>query len=254
MYPYDGHIHTNLSTGRDSVAEVVRQAEAGGLELVVIADHYWPEDADLIERARHVVAANAISPVCVVLGAEVSILDSEGLLELDETEVRLAQWVLASLGGRTRGIGLDPPANLTRFFDNVFRSLLQVIQHPLVDVIAHPFNLGRFPAVATPGQLPRSGLREVAAAMSEYDVAFEIDNQMSWWFPDMPVLQFSYEYADLLALFAGANVKFVPGSDAQCAGAVGNLRWCQRIMQMAGIEKSQTLNLPRRFGPDAAAH
>jgi histidinol phosphatase-like PHP family hydrolase len=249
MYPYDGHTHSNLSDGRNSIEENVRQAEACGLELVVIADHYWPEDTDLADRARQIVAADAASKVRVVVGVEVPVLDSEGLLALNEDEARLAQWVLADFGGRTRGIGLDPPAHLERFLDNVFRSLLGVIQHPAVDVIAHPFNLGRFPASVTPAQLPRSALREVAAAMSEFDVAFEIMNQMSWWYPDLPVAQFDFEYADLLALFGAANVKFVLGSDAHSAGAVGNLLWCQRIMQLAGIEKSQTLDLPRRFGP-----
>ncbi len=248
MFGYDAHTHTTMSDGRDSLEENVRCAEAVGLEALVVSDHYHPERLDLHEYIRAIVAADAASPVKVVAAIEVAIQDSEGRLLLAPGERALVQYVLAGLGGATRGIALDPPASLDRFFANVFRALLAVVQNPLVDALAHPLNLGRFPATVTPAQLPRSALRELAAAMFEQDVAFEIMNQMCWWFPDMPVRQFSLEYADLLALFGEQNVKFVIGSNAHSSGAVGNDRWCQQVMKLAGIEKSQVLDIPRRFG------
>jgi len=246
-FPYDAHVHTNVSDGRNSLEECVREAEAVGLELMVVTDHYWPEDGDMRERVRPIIQADAGSPVRVVPGAECQIMDARGTLPLDEDEAALVQFVLADFGGRTKGIGLDPPARTDRFIANVFQALLAVTANPRVDALAHPFNLGRFPATVTPGQLPRSGLREVAAACFERDVAFEIMNQMCFWYPDLKVDQFTREYVDLLALFAEGNVKFVLGSDAHSAGAVGNVRWSLRAMAMAGIEKSQVVDLPRKF-------
>jgi histidinol phosphatase-like PHP family hydrolase len=40
-------------------------------------------------------------------------------------------------------------------------------------------------------------------------------------------------------------VKFVVGSDAHSAGAVGNLRYCQLLMSAAGIGLSQLVDLKR---------
>lgn len=248
MFGYDVHTHTTMSDGRNSLEENVRCAEAVGLEVMVVSDHYHPERLDLREYVRAVVEADAASAVRVVPGMEVTIQDSDGRVLLTSEERTLVQYVLADMGGATRGIAVDPPASLDRFLANVFRALLAVVQNPLVDALAHPLNLGRFPANVTPGQLPRSALRELAAAMFEHDVAFEIMNQMCWWFPDMSVHQFSLEYADLLALFGDQNVKFVVGSDAHSCGAVGNDRWCQHVMRLSGIEKSQVLDIPRRFG------
>ncbi len=246
-FPYDAHTHTNVSDGRNSVEENVRAAEAVGLELVVISDHYWPENNDMEDRVQAIVTADEQSCVKVIPGAECMIMDSSGTIALDDYEGRLVRFVHVEFGGRPRGIGLDPPANVDRLLANIFGALTAVAQNPLVDSIAHPFNLGRFATPLSPGQLPRSGLHEVAAVLFENDVAFEIMNQMPFWYPDMPVAQFTAEYADIIGLFGSANVKFVLGSDAHSAGAVGNVRWCQRVMRMAGIEKSQVLDLPRKF-------
>ncbi len=245
--PYDCHTHTNFSDGRNSIEENVRQAEAMGLELIVISDHYWGDEDDLRQHVRRIVAADASSPIRVIPGVEVTAQDLNGALPLTEQEAGLVQFVLADIGGSTKGVAIDPPASVERFLSNVFRVCLALVQHPLVDALAHPFNLGRFPATVTPAQLPRSGLREVAAALFELDKAFEIMNQMSWWYPDIPEAQFTLEYAELLAVMAEEKVKFVIGSDAHSCGAVGAQGWCQRVMELAGIQKSQVLDLPRKF-------
>jgi len=245
--PYDCHTHTTFSDGRNSVEENVRQAEAMGLELVVISDHYWPDDDDLSARVRRIVAADADSPIHVVPGVEVSAQDTFGTVPLTEHDAGLVRFVLADLGGSTKGVAVDPPADLDRYLANVFRATMALVENPLVDALAHPFNLGRFPATVTPAQLPRSSLRDVAAALAEGDKFFEIMNQMSWWFPDMSERQFTLEYAELLALIAEHGVKFVLGSDAHSCGAVGAQGWCRRVMELAGIEKSQVVDLPRKF-------
>lgn len=248
MFAYDGHTHTTWSDGRNSLEENARQAAAGELQLMVATDHYWPERLDVRDYVAAVVAEDARSTIKIVPGLEVTLLDSQGTVPLAESEARLVQWILADLGGGSRGIAVDPPASVDRYLANVFAAYHAAVANPLINVLAHPFNLGRFPANVTPAQIPRSGLRELAAAMYERDVAFEIMNQMPWWFPDLPLEQFNLEYADLLAIFSAANVKFVIGSDTHSCCGVGNDRWCRHIMRMAGIEKSQVLDLPKKFG------
>ena len=153
--PYDCHTHTIFSDGRNSVEENVRQAEAMGLELIVISDHYWEQDDDLSARVRRIVQADETSPIQVVPGVEVSALDTTGKIPLTANLAGLVRFVLADIGGITRGIAIDPPADLDRYLSNVFKTTLALVENPLVHALAHPFNLGRFPATVTPAHLPR---------------------------------------------------------------------------------------------------
>ncbi|NPV48908.1 MAG: PHP domain-containing protein, partial [Armatimonadetes bacterium] len=80
MFPYDAHTHTTMSDGRNSLEENVRCAEAVGLEVLVVSDHFHPERLDLRQYVRAIVEADAASPVKVVPGIEVAVQDSEGRL------------------------------------------------------------------------------------------------------------------------------------------------------------------------------
>jgi len=112
-----------------------------------------------------------------------------------------------------------------------------------VDAIAHPLNLGRFPAVLSPVDFDASALIEMATAFEETGTAFEIMNQLPWWFPDHSVPRITAEYADVLRLFARFGVRFVVGSDAHSCCGVGNLRWCERVMEAAGIAREQLIDV-----------
>jgi len=70
---------------------------------------------------------------------------------------------MVHLSVQTQGIGQQVPVRLDKLIDNIFESLINAMQHDVVNVLAYPFNLGRFPAPLTPAQLPTSRLRELAA-------------------------------------------------------------------------------------------
>ncbi|MFP3904500.1 MAG: hypothetical protein ACLFWB_09705 [Armatimonadota bacterium] len=245
MIPYDGHIHTDTGRGRDSLLELIRAAEAAELELVVLADSYESVSDDARDRARVIVEANAKSSVRIVPGLEVAIRNESGFVDLPDGHARLFPVVFAALGGRTEGIALDPPADKNRYISHLFRALFGVVEKKTITAIARPFNIGQFPAPLSPSQLPVSGLQDLATAMAEHETAFEISNQIHWWFPELDVAEFTAEYADLMAIFGDRNVKFIISSDATCAGGVGNTIYARRLMKEAGVEKSQVINLPK---------
>ncbi len=244
-FPYDAHIHTNVSEGRDSLREMIRAAEAAQLQLAVVADSYELAGDDLRDRVRDIVKADATTGVMIVPAIETAILDSAGTIALSKELASLAPVVYAHFGGRTQGIAHDPPASKYRYLANIFEALLGAVNDPVITALARPFNIGQFPAPMAPSQLPRSGLDELAAAMFESEVAFEITNQMHWWFPELSVDEFTREYAGLLSVFSARNVKFLVSSDARSAGAVGNLDYVVRLMKEAGVEKSQVIDLPQ---------
>ncbi len=245
--PYDAHTHTTFSDGRNSVEENVRAAEACGLRCVAITDHLHPGTSYevLHQWVREAERLDAVSPIKVLPGVEGVILDVEGTLSVDEEAARAVKLVLVDFGGLTRGIAEDPPASMARLEENVCAAVINAAQNPVVDAIAHPFNLGRFPAVLTPAQFSRSALRRVARVMAESNVAFEIMNQAHWWYPQMPVVDFTREFAGLLRVFAAEGVKFIVGSDTHSCCGVGNLHYCRELMRAGGIELSQLVDLEK---------
>ncbi|MFO7946474.1 MAG: hypothetical protein R6V19_06660 [Armatimonadota bacterium] len=243
--PYDGHIHTDTGRGRDSLLELTRAAEAAELTLAVLADSYETVSDDVRDRARAIVDANTRSSVRIVPGLEVAIRNESGFVDLPDGHARLFPVVFAALGGRTEGIAVDPPAGKDRYISHLFQALFGVVEKKTITALARPFNIGQFPAPLSPSQLPVSGLEDLAAAMAEHETAFEISNQIHWWFPEMDVSEFTNEYADLVAIFGHRNVKFIISSDATSAGGVGNTLYARRLMKAAGVEKSQVIDLPK---------
>ena len=240
---YDGHTHTSFSDGRNTVVENVRAAEAVGLECVAITDHFFESGEWFDRMLAGINVARQRYDVHVLAGAEVVIMNTEGEVSIGPEEAHRLEIVLADIGGRTLGIATDAPSTKARLLDNVTTCMVNACQNPLVHVIAHPFNLGRFPLPVYITDIPKTSLRSIAQAFVDTDTAFELMNQMHWWFPDVPVERFTRDYAELVGLFAAEGVKFVLGSDAHSAGAVGNLRWAVNLVQLAEIPPPQIVNL-----------
>ncbi|WML67163.1 MAG: hypothetical protein METHP_00655 [Methanoregula sp. SKADARSKE-2] len=79
MLSCDLHVHTNFSRdGESSVEDILRQAEAVGLDVIAITDH------DTMEGAKR--ALTCETPVLVIPGIEVSTKDGH-LLVLGVTEI-----------------------------------------------------------------------------------------------------------------------------------------------------------------------
>jgi len=241
---YDAHTHTTFSDGRNSVLENARAAEACGLETVVIADHIFGEAPWLDEMLRQVEEADAVCGVKVLAGAEGVILSPEGDLSVTEEVADHLDFVLVDFGGMTKGVAADPPARQSRLIANVVSAVTKACGSPLVDAIAHPLNLGRFPAVLSPVDFSADSLIEMATAFEQTGTAFEIMNQLPWWFPEHTIDRITAEYADVLHLFARFGVRFIVGSDAHSCGAVGNFRWCERVMNAAGLGEEHLIDLP----------
>ncbi len=239
--PHDAHTHSALGVGRDSVLEMVRAAEACGLEAIAITD-VADGRTDLAPRIDEIRRINERSSVTVLAGAYCTILDASGRIDLPPRADRLAL-VLAAFGPATRGICDDIPADRSRLVENVFGALSAVVEREAVRVIADPFNLGRSQAAPGPSELPRAYVRDLARLMVEHEVALELSAQAWWWHPALSVGEFIREWTDTLAVFSREGVKFVAGTGARDAAAVGNNHFTRRIMRLAGIELSQVVNL-----------
>lgn len=239
----DLHIHTNMSDGLNDPLDVFRDIEAMKLDLAAICDHY-PAIAQrgLSDYSSRLASFRKTFSATVLIGVEVHIINREGEVELKPDERAYFDIVLAEL---MSGLVFNPedPAwadertDKNRLLETVFASYLNACKNPLIDVIAHPFNLGRmvknYPL--TLKDLPRSLLLELARTMAKHNKAFEISSQFYYWYPDVAVAEFTVQYAEMISLFASEGVKFSVATDAHSCGTIGNLTWARAAIKTAGL-------------------
>lgn len=80
------HVHTRMSDGSGSVAEVASAAESAGLDFVIITDHDTTEAAEEVKRDRN-------GGVLVVVGAEISPAGRGHALALGADDVKGYRWM-----------------------------------------------------------------------------------------------------------------------------------------------------------------
>ncbi len=243
LISYDAHVNLDAASETSEVGQFVRAAEAAGLQAVALVTSYaaaGSSAADAAERLRVVASASRVQ---VIPALQTEILDTSGRIRAPASICQSFPLVLVNLGEQTAAVGHDVPVRWAQLIDNIFASLMGAIGTGLVNVLAYPFNLGRFPAPVTPGELPTDRVEELGDAMAAAEVACELCNRAWWWYPDLSVDEFTEEFARVLQAFSRCGVKFIAGSDCSDINGVGNLRYVQRLMQEAGIQRSQLVDI-----------
>lgn len=242
---YDAHIHTSLGRGQDSATDCVRAAVAFGLESVALTDFCDGEESQVQVRVGEYARAAAGQPVRVVPGASCYILDPQGRVTLSEGAARPCDVVIALLSPQAEGIARDVPVRMETLLDNLFRALINACRKPHINVLGAPFALGRFPAPLSPEQLPLPLLDDLAEAMRDNEVALELSNGIWDSYPELPLEELTEQYAGLVMAFSRGGVKFILGTGAHSAAAIGNFRYTLRLAEAAKIERSQLVDLTR---------
>ncbi len=131
----DLHVHSNWGNGAHSLEDIARMAQRLGYEYVAICDYtYAPETgqgltaADLLKQIEAIRRLNDTLPTSfrLLAGAEVE-LSPEGDVLVDEAVLQELDFVVAAVH-----TGLKAP------LDVLTRRLCKGMEHPLVNVLAHP--------------------------------------------------------------------------------------------------------------------
>ena len=244
---YDLHTHSLFSDGRDSVLDMVRAAEAAGLDTLAVTDHVEADRwgnliVDWLDGLlREVEAIRGKAKIRLLVGIEASLIDLKGRATITPQVYNLVDLVLCGIEWGTSGIAQNPPENKVALQRNLVTAYGNLAMNPWVDIIAHPFNLGRFPSPLRLSEIATSAVREIAAAFREGNKVFELNNTLWWWFPNQSPEEVLRDYARIVEEFAVAGVKFVWGSDAHSLHGVGNLRWVERLAQIVGLKPEHFL-------------
>lgn len=127
----DLHVHTTWSDGRNSLKEMVLAAKSLGYSYIGIADHssgsriaggkgYREQSAEIDKLNRE------IDGIHILRGAEVNI-EPDGTLETKDEYLSELDYVVAAVHRE-----LDLPR------DQMTNRLIKAIEHPYVDILAHP--------------------------------------------------------------------------------------------------------------------
>lgn len=219
----DLHMHTTETDGKDDFESMVIAAREAGLEYVAITDHSQSlamanglDERRALAHAARIRALDArIDGIRVLAGIECDIL-ADGTLDLADGCLAALDLVIASVHSAIRQ---DEAAMTAR--------LLRAIEHPWVDIIAHPTS--RLLLRREPSQL---NLEQVARAAAANGVALEINSQID-----------RLDLSDTNARLARElGARLVISSDAHSRAALGVTRWGVAVARRAGATKDDVLN------------
>ncbi len=219
----DLHMHTTETDGKDDLETMVLAARAAGLDYIAITDHSkalamangLDETRALAHAARIREVGDRVDGIAVLAGIECDILP-DGRLDLADDCLAQLDIVVASVHSAHR----QEAAEMTS-------RLLRAIEHPWVDIVAHP--TGRILLRREPS---RFNLQEVAAAAAAHGVALEINCH-----PDR------LDLSDVNArLVCERGAKLIISSDAHSRQALARTRWGVLVARRAWAQKEDVLN------------
>jgi DNA polymerase (family 10) len=164
----DLHSHSTWTDGRASIEEMVKSAQAAGLEYLALTDHsqqlamvHGLDPPRLREQWREIEAVAARLPgITILRGIEVDILE-DGTLDLPDDVLSELDWVVASVHSK-----LDMDS------DAMTRRMLRAIRNRNVDVIGHPS--GRMLGHREPSGFDMAEIMKVA---QQEGCALEVNSQ-----------------------------------------------------------------------------
>lgn len=220
----DLHTHT-VASGHAycTIQELAAAAKEKGIEILAMTDHgpAMPGGPHPYHFGNLKVLPEKISGVEILKGIEANIIDSRGTLDLPINELAKLDLVLAGFHNYT---GYSPGTKK----ENT-ETLLKAIRNPLVDIIVHPGN-------------PEYEIQiePVVEAARENDTLLEINNSSYHSRPGS-----RSNCLKIAAQLQEADVPIVMGTDTHYADQIGEFTEALRILDEAGVRKTNILNASR---------
>ena len=242
MIDFDFHMHTTWSDGEQDIREMFNAAEVLGLKKVAVTDHFRKKDHfNLGAYASELKKLENEFPFQVFAGVELEWDADKGVSYFSCSDRALIDFCICELMGELVFLMKSKRYEAERkekakFMETVFNAYYRMAESPVVDVIAHPFNFGRMTLEFDfdLDSLSRRHLYEMALLMHENDIAYELQTQFFYWYPNIKVEKLLKQQIEVARIFRDAGVRFSAGSDAHNLGTVGNMRWADLVIEGLG--------------------
>ena len=173
----DTHLHSNFSDGKNTPEEMITAAIRKGLNVVAITDHVrkgtdWLDDySHEIKRLKE----RYKKEIKIMCGIEAKVIDLKGNIDarddfFDKLDIVLGAFhsIPSEKGFITEG---DIQKQKVKALANWYKAMLAVLQHPRVNVIAHPTKILHEYGIT----LPRIMKVKIAKRAKDYGKVFEIN-------------------------------------------------------------------------------
>lgn len=209
----DLHLHTTFTDGRSTILEMLRAAQGEGLRTVAFTEHvrrgiaWFGDFREQVRRDRV-----AFPRLQVLVGIEAKALDCQGGLDADAALIAQADLVLGAFHNYPDGQGGFQPATALSFEEAArleFEASWALLDHPEVDVLAHPGAMTR----KFFGTFPEAYLRRLVLKAARRGKAIELNGEYNT----------PSQLAQLLSWCRKANAWVTLGSNAHHASEVGRI-------------------------------
>jgi len=217
---YDFHIHTHYlkcANGTMTVPAILQECKRAGVDCLGIADHLNTLDKLPLHTLIRRDLVESEPPLDVYFGVELNFMACDGDFAFNE-DVKEELGFQFAIGG-IHGTYLEE-YDLKKLIDIQHRHHLRTCEHPLVDVLVHPywFGKGEFDRNAWPWfdsvkAVPEAYAIELGQVARETGTAVEINADANLICANNPP-GYMDEYVDYLAVIAAQGCLFSVGSDA----------------------------------------
>ncbi|HEX4462560.1 MAG TPA: DNA polymerase/3'-5' exonuclease PolX [Polyangia bacterium] len=216
------HCHTTYSDGRNSVAEMAREAEAMGMQYLTITDHspaaYYASGVDLDRLQRQwdeIARVQETTTVRLLRGTESDILE-DGALDYPDRILEQLDVVIASIHSRLK---MDP--------ETMTRRLVNAMKQPVFKIWGH--GLGRLVLKRDP---IACDVEAVLDAVAESRAAVEING-------DPYRLDLAPEW---VRKARERGIRFIISTDAHSTTGMHNLRFGVHTARRGWVRRGEVLN------------
>lgn len=218
----DMHTHT-IASGHaySTLTEMVRAAADKELKLFGITEHATgiPGTCADIYFSNMKVIPRKMFGVDLMLGAEVNILDYEGTLSLDKKHLDYLDIRIAGMHKFCYRAGTA---------EENTRAVIKAMESLEIDIISHPDD-SNFPLE----------YREVVEASKKYHTLLEVNNNAIRATGRKNVRE---NYHTMLTLCRELLVPVIMGSDAHYMDDVGNVAYCQKVLEEENFPEELVMN------------
>ncbi len=220
----DLHTHT-VASGHaySTIQELAVAAQEKGIEILAMTDHgpAMPGGPHPYHFGNLKVLPEKIAGVEILKGIEANVIDSRGTLDLPINELVKLDLVLVGFHNHT---GYSPGTKK----ENT-ETLLKAVRNPLADVIVHPGN-------------PEYEIQiePVIEAARKHDTLLEINNSSYHSRPGS-----RSNCIKVASQLQEAGLPIIMGTDTHYADQVGEFTEALRILEEAGVKKTNILNANR---------
>lgn len=219
----DMHTHTVASThAYSTVKEMTEAARDRGLEFLAITDH-TPNSTDGPHiwhfHNLHKAIPRELFGVKMIYGAESSVVDFEGHIDLPDEECKALDWIIGSVH-----TDILPSGTI----EQNTNAYLGLAKNPLVDVIGHPGNT-KFLFDYEKG----------IKAFKEYDKLVEINESTLLW------KNSEKNYREIIPLCKKYEVSVIVNTDAHFFAAVGQVSRSLSLLEELDFPRRLIVNTDR---------